>query len=211
MNLRKWILGGLALSLFTIAFTFGKILLILPILVIVGLVTLLYSYAAIREIPARTGEEALVLKRGVQWGVAIGCIWAAGFLLTMIHDNEFVVLVALLALLAPFMVGALSAIESGKVRMGLRAGFWSGMVGGLIGFFLFASGGYLRAWLSGVGVFAYMESNEFGAMQLATYTLFLYGPVFCPVAATVGGWIGIQLEKTGRMSPVADPPIGLRP
>ena len=46
MNLRKWILGGLALSLFTIAFTFGKILLILPILVIVGLVTLLYSYAA---------------------------------------------------------------------------------------------------------------------------------------------------------------------
>ena len=47
MNLRKWILGGLALSLFTIAFTFGKILLILPILVIVGLVTLLYSYAAI--------------------------------------------------------------------------------------------------------------------------------------------------------------------
>jgi len=92
MNLRKWILGGLALSLFTIAFTFGKILLIFTILVIVGLVTLLYSYAAIREIPARTGEEALVLKRGVQWGVAIGCIWAAGFLLTMIH-TEFVVLV----------------------------------------------------------------------------------------------------------------------
>jgi hypothetical protein len=201
MSLRKWILGGFALSLFTITFTFGKILLIFPILVIVSLVTLLYSYAAIREIPARTGEEALALKRGVQWGVAIGCIWAAGFLVSMM----------LFALLAPFVAGALSAVESGKVRMGLRAGFWSGMVGGLIGFLLFASGGYLRAWLSGVGVFAYMESNEFGAIVLATYILFLYGPVFCPVAATVGGWIGIQLEKTGRTSSVADPPIASRP
>ena len=205
MNPRKWILGGLALSLFTIAFTFGKILSTFSILVILSLVTLLYSYAAIREIPARTGEEALVLKRGVQWGVAIGCIWAGGFLLKMIHDKDFVVLVALLALLAPFMVGALSAIESGKVRMGLRAGFWSGMVGGLIGFFVFGAGGYLDALLSGLPVFAAMEADEFASLAMATYILFLYGPVFCPLAASVGGWIGIQLERTGRATNVAIP------
>jgi hypothetical protein len=58
VNLRNYILAGLALSLFTIAFTFGKILLNFSMLAIVGVVTVLYGYAAIREIPARTGSMA---------------------------------------------------------------------------------------------------------------------------------------------------------
>ena len=70
------------------------------------------------------------------------------------------------------------------------------MVGSLIGFFAFAAQGYLRTLLSGAPVFS-AEQPFPGIM--AWYVLFLYGPVCCPLAAAAGGWIGIQLEKTGRI------------
>ena len=120
MTLRSCLLGGLALSLFTFAFTLGKILVGLPgPMIIMGLVTLLYGYAAVREIPARTSEEALLLERGVQWGVSIGGFWIAGNLLGMTLGVEFIVLFAVLALLTPVLLGALTSIKSGTFRTGL--------------------------------------------------------------------------------------------
>ena len=79
-------------------------------------------------------------------------------LLTLIPD-EFAVLTAVLGLLLPFAAGAAGAIPSGKVFVGSRVGFWSGMIGSLIGFFILAASGYLQAWFSGVGVFAFMDGQ----------------------------------------------------
>jgi hypothetical protein len=37
---------------------------------------------------------------------------------------------------------------------------------------------------------------------MAGVALFLFGPVFCPLAGAIGGLIGILLERTGRPSAV---------
>src|SRR4029453_19157632 len=110
--------------------------------------------------------------------------------------EDFALLGAVLALMLPFLAGALSAISSGKVRRATSVGLWSGMIGGLIGFFVFTGVAYLRPLLLGVPVLAALEREEYYPFLFAIHSLFLYGPIFCPVAATVGGWIGLQLEKT---------------
>jgi hypothetical protein len=203
MKLRNWILSGLALTVLTLVFTFGSTLLRFPkILGLIGAVVLWYGYAAIRWPPATTKADASVLHRGVKWGVAIGCTWiAAGLVSPFLGESGPPI--ALAALLLPFVAGASSAIQSARVRTGLRVGFWSGLVGGLIGFFALAAGGYLDPLLSGAPVFATLEANEYGAFTTGLLILLLYGPIFCPIAATIGGWIGIQLEKTGRIDTAA--------
>ena len=207
MKLRNCILAGLALTVVTLVFTFGSTLLRFPkILGLIGAVVLWYGYAAIRWAPAKTEEDASVLQRGVKWGVAIGCAWIATLLAgTILSDfaGEFSPLTALAALILPFAAGAASAIRTARVRTGLRVGFWSGMVGGLIGFLALAAGGYLDPLLAGAPVFATLEANEYGAFTTGLLILLLYGPIFCPIAATIGGWIGIQLEKTGRIETAA--------
>jgi hypothetical protein len=207
MRLRNSILAGLVLSVFTIAFTFGSALLNFPkVLAMIGAVVLWYGFAAIRRTPARTEDDASVLHRGMKWGVAIGCTWIAASLAGIFRSLDLALPIALAVVLLPFVAGASSAIPAARVRIGLRVGFWSGMVGGLIGFLVFATGGYLYPILTGAPVFATMEANEYGALEMGLFVLFLYGPIFCPVAGTIGGWIGIQLEKTGRVSPVEVPP-----
>ena len=206
MNLRNLILIGLVLAAATIVFTFGTILLSFPkFLVLLGAVLVWYGYVTIRRTSPRTTEDALVLQRGLQWGLAIGSAFALMMLGTLVPDL-FALSVFVFIPLLPFAAGAAGAISSGKVFVGSRVGFWSGMIGSLSGFFILAAGGYLRAWLSGVGIFAFMDANEYGTLPLATFALALYGPIFCPIAATIGGWIGIRLEKTGRLSPASARP-----
>jgi hypothetical protein len=202
MKLRNGILAGLVLSVLTIVFTFGTILLSFRrLLIYLGIVLLWYGYVAIRRTQPRTAEDALVLQRGLKWGVAIACSFA-GMVLGMLASSEFTALAVVVAVLLPFAAGASGAIQSGRVLVGARVGLWSGVIGGLLGFLVIAAGGYLRAWLSGAGVFAFMASTEYVSLQVATYVLIFYGPIFSPIAATIGGWVGIQLEKTGRLSPV---------
>jgi hypothetical protein len=195
MKLRNSILAGLVLAAATIIFTFGSILLNFPkVLVVLGAVVAWYGYAAIRRTSPRTTEDALVLKSGLNWGLVIASAFALGFLTPDLSALFFIPLL-------PFVAGAISAISSGKIFVGSRVGFWSGMIGSLCGFFLLAANEYFHAWLSGVGIFTFMEANEYGSLLLAMYALFLYGPVFCPIAATIGAWVGIRLDKTGRLIP----------
>src|SRR6186997_3299941 len=200
MKLRNSILAGLGLAAATIIFTFGSILLNFPkVLVVLGAVVAWYGYAAIRRTSPRTTEDALVLKSGLNWGLVIASAFALGFLTPDLSALFFIPLL-------PFVAGAISAISSGKIFVGSRVGFWSGMIGSLCGFFLLAANEYLRAWLSGVGIFVFMDANEYGSLVLAMFALILYGPIFCPIAATIGGWVGIHLEKTGRLSPASARP-----
>jgi hypothetical protein len=201
MNLRNCLLAGLLLSVLTIGFTFGTILLRVPkLLAFLVFVILWYGYAAARRTQPTKAEDHMVLRRGLNWGLVIGGSFAAIVLSTLALD--LVVPGVLLTLALPFASGAAGAIKTGSVRIGTRMGFWSGMIGSLLGFVVIAAAAYLQAWTSGKGVFAYMDADEFGTMQFATYTLLIYGPLFSPLAATVGGWVGIHLEKTGRISPV---------
>jgi len=206
MNLRNFILIGLVLAAATIVFTFGTILLDFPkVLVLLIAVLVWYGYVTIRRTSPRTTEDALVLQRGLQWGLAIASAFALMMLGTLVPDL-FALSVFVFIPLLPFAAGAAGAISSGEVFVGSRVGFWSGMIGSLIGFFILAAGAYLHAWLSGVGVFAFMDANEYGTLPLATFALALYGPIFSPIAATIGGWIGIRLERTGRLSPASARP-----
>ena len=200
MNLRSAILSGLALALLTILFSFGYVLLSFPLfLTLLGATVLWYGYAAIYKTQPATFEDGVILRRGLKWGVATASAFAALLLMTL-DPETFVFPAVVLGLLLPFSAGAAGAIPSGRVLGGTRLGFWSGMVGGLLGFFILAGGGYLHAWLSGVGVFAFMEAHEYLTPRLAVLALVIYGPIFSPIAATIGGWIGLKLARTGGLS-----------
>ena len=196
MKLRNSILSGLILASATIVFTFGKVLLNFPKIVgLICAVMLWYGYLAIRKTSPRTTKDALVLRQGLNWGLVIASAFALGLLAP---DLVAIVFIPFL----PFVAGAVSAISSGNVFVGSRVGLWSGMIGSLSGFFLLAANAYLTAWLSGVGIFAFLDANEYGSLLLAMNALIFYGPIFSPIAATIGAWVGIHLEKTGRISPI---------
>ena|SRR5688572_704647 len=195
MRFRNSVLAGLTLSALVIFLTFGTILVSFwGLLISLVPVLAIYGYAAIRKTQPETTEDALILHRGMKWGLALGGGWVLTALTNLIPQPG-----VLAAVFLPFLVGALGAIRTGRVSTGTREGFWAGMVGGLMGFLALAAAGYLRAWSSDVGVLAFMDADEYGALQLAMYTLIFYGPIFCPLAALIGGWVGIQLEKTGRV------------
>ena len=151
MKLRNLILTGLilcVLALSAVAFFnpgFGRLLLRVPaILVLMILVIVWNVYAAIRWTHPETIEDSLVLRLGVRWGLAIGCAWA---IVAIVPFNvfetiaEFGVSLWLLGVfsgvLIPFVSGASVAIQTENPQMGMRVGFWGGVVGGLIGFLIF--------------------------------------------------------------------------
>ena len=93
MNLRNGILIGLVLSVLTVLFTLGKILLNVgwfPILMTA--VVLWYAYCAICRTSSRSSEDELFLYRGVRWGVAIGCLFAVAVLAGLTIGGDFAVL-----------------------------------------------------------------------------------------------------------------------
>src|SRR5262249_29968067 len=155
-------LMGLVLSVLTVLFTLGKILLNLGWLsILMTAVALWYGYCAICRTSSRSSVDELFLNLGVRWGVAIGCLFAIAVLAGLTIGGDYALLVVVFALLLPFLAGALSAISSGKVRRGTSVGHWSGMIGGLIGFFVFAGLAYLRPLLLGVPVFPALERSEY--------------------------------------------------
>ena len=106
MNLRNWILAGLALAILTIGFTFGTGLLAFPrILTWMGIVMLWYGYATLRRTQPETTEDALVLQLGLNWGLAIACTFAA-LALTIFASSEYFVFAVLGCLLLPFAAGS---------------------------------------------------------------------------------------------------------
>ena len=157
------------------------------------------TYAAIRWTHAVTREDSMVLRLGVRWGLAIGCAWA---IVAIVPFNvfaaiaEFGVSLWLLGVfsgvLIPFVSGASVAIQMENPRMGMRVGFWGGVVGGLMGFLIF-----MATLFAGGGA----EKSEF-AVEGAIYAMFMFGSLYGGIAGGVGGWIGLRLYRTG------EPPIG---
>src|SRR5215204_1713669 len=110
MNLRNVILIGLVMAAATILFTFGTILLSFPkFLVLLGAVVGWYGYVAIRWTSPRTTEDALVLRRGLNWGLAIASAFALMMLGTLVPDL-FALSVFVFIPLLPFAAGAAGAI-----------------------------------------------------------------------------------------------------
>jgi hypothetical protein len=188
------------------------------------LVVVWNGYAAICRTRARTNEDSMVLRDGVRWGLAIGCAWAV-VAVVPIHifaaDDElgaplwFLGLFA--GLLLPFASGAAGAIKTGRVRIGMRVGFWSGVVGGLIGFLVVVAAGFTTALIPSLQVWpgqSIVEPERIGdTLELAFYIMFVFGTIWGVVAGTIGGWIGLRLYRTGESPSPSLPKSapGLRP
>jgi hypothetical protein len=129
----------------------------------------------------------MVQQTGVRWGLAIGCGWVLVAISPVIPLLFFGLF---FGILLPFASGAAVAIKTGNAWIGRRVGFWSGVVGGLIGFFVFA----IRE-LAQPGGFA---------LVAACYSMFFFGSLYGGIAGTVGGWIGLRLYQTG------EPPLSQR-
>src|SRR5438552_3559832 len=83
MRLRNYILAGLGLCLFTLAFSvfhypfFAKALLNAPAFLALMIVVVAWNaYVAICRTQVKTSDDSMVLRDGVKWGLAIGCAWA---------------------------------------------------------------------------------------------------------------------------------------
>jgi hypothetical protein len=188
MNLRNFLLTGLALcvlALAAIAFRnpdFRHVLLTAPAIpAIMTLVLIWNAYAAIQWTHARTSEDSMVLRAGVKWGLAIGCGWV---LVAIVPFIPILFLGLFSGILLPFASGAAVAIKTGNAWIGRRVGFWSGVVGGLMGFLVFAIREFARP-------------GEF-ALVAAFYSMFIFGSLYGGIAGTVGGWIGLKLYRTGE-------------
>lgn len=223
MKLRNFILTGLALCVLTLAAiaflvpNFEHLLLRVPaILALMTLVVVWNAYAAIRGTHARTSADSMILRLGVKWGLAIGCGWAIVAIvpLNVFTPNDEVgapiwFLGLFSVLLLPFASGAATAIKTGSVRLGMRVGFWSGVVGGLMGFLIFVTKGFAVAVIlslkgSAAQSIGVSEGIDF-ALVAAFYSMFVFGSLYGGIAGTVGGWIGLRLYRTG------EPPIGRNP
>jgi predicted histidine transporter YuiF (NhaC family) len=220
MRLRNFILAGLGLCILTLAFAafrYPEIASVLQhapkLLALMGVVLVWNAYAAVYRTHAQTSEDSMVLRDGVKWGLAVGCAWAV---VAIVPVNVFVAndeagapfwfLGLFSGLLLPFAAGAAGAIKTGSVRIGMRFGFWSGVVGGLIGFLVVVAVGFSEAFLPSLQVWAdraRTEPERIGeTLLLALVILCLFGIILGAIAGTVGGWIGLRLYRTGE-SPVS--------
>jgi hypothetical protein len=211
MGVRNWILAGLALSGLvitvsllmypTLAFSEGGWL---PI-VAAGLI--FYGYIAIRYSRAATANDAVVLRLGTRYGIAMGTSWIVG----VVGLNLGVGIGAMLIILAyalPVVAGAHGAAKLWRVGASMRIGFWSGLVSGLVVFLLLMAFGYILAFVPGIPgaeiprnhtytAVEYQEINVSDTLGGGLFQLF-GGAAFSVVGATVGGIAGILLTRTGR-------------
>ena len=216
MNLRNWILAGLALCILTITFSvlkypesqsdphlpFGT-----GTLVVLSVGFLFYAYAGIWRTRARTPEDALVLRLGAKWGIAIGVVWSVAYI-SMNGYTPFGPLPMFAAFALSFICGAHGGIKTRRMSNGLRVGFWSGLVSGLIVFQTLMVFGYVLAFVPGLpgaeipktpGYTAaeYERINIFDTLGGSLVHLFGIGGVLGALDGLAGGCAGILLVRTG--------------
>jgi hypothetical protein len=210
MELRNWILAGLALCVLTIVTT----VLMYPGLLagsnaaIVAVGLLFYGYAAACRTRALTPEDAVVLRLGTRYGIASGTLWMVG----IIGANLGVPISLFLAFFSyvlPLVAGAHGGIKLWRVRAGMRVGFWSGLISGLIVFLGFMAFGYLLAFVPGLPgaeipkdpgytALEYQRLNVSDTLGYGLGHLFLFGGILSMIGGAVGGLAGILLARTGR-------------
>jgi hypothetical protein len=222
MNLRNWILAALTSCVLTLLVSVIRYSdqsapsdphMVRNLVVICG-GFLFYAYVAVCRTRARTDEDAQVLRMGTMWGLTIGAV----NILSLIGGNLRIappILLALLALALSFIAGAHGAVRMGYVSGGMRVGFWSGLINGLMVFLSLAAFGYLLAFVHGIPgaefpsgghpytEFEYQRINVFDALGGALVYLF-GGCVISTATGIMGGCVGMLLERTGRIPNVPD-------
>jgi tetratricopeptide (TPR) repeat protein len=209
--LRNWLSVGLALCVLTIGFSLLMYPGLLPgsfaAIVVAGL--LFYSFAAAFRTRPVTSEDKVVLQFGTQYGVAIGALCIAGYVDDYTRVLGVGFLLGILAIALPFVAGAHAAIRLWRVRAGMRVGFWSGLIGGVIIFvwmMLMEYAGALIIGLPGAEIpsnpayaaVEYQRANMIDTLRGGLIHLFLFGGVFSVIFGTVGGLAGILAARTGR-------------
>jgi hypothetical protein len=217
-KLRNFILAGLGLCVLALAYLaffgpgLGRSFPRDPrFLSLIVLILVWNAYAAIHRIH---DEDSMVLNDGVKWGLAVGCAW---LVVALVPINVFApkdelgaplwFLGLFSVVLLPFAAGAAGAIKTGKVRVGIRVGFWSGVVSGLLGFLIVLSLGSLRfAFMLGWRGQSFAISRILEPALLSSLWIMVFlGTLYGVVAGAIGGWGGLKLYRTG------EPPISAAP
>jgi hypothetical protein len=212
-NVRGGILAGLALCVLTIAVTVlrypGALSTAEAAIVAAGL--LCYGYAGVWQTRPVTSEDATDLQLGGRYGIAIGVLWS--FALIGANFQIWTVVpwpvLVISAFLLPLIVGAHAATRLWRVRAGMRVGFWSGLISGLMSFFVLMAIGYLCAFIPGIPgaeipdnipytSAEFEQLNVLDAFGGGLYFFFLIGGVYGVIAGAGGGLLGILLARTGR-------------
>ena len=211
MNLRNWILAGLTLCALTIAFSvlkYPESPFNFPVLAVITFGLLFYAWVAVWRTRPVTSEDALVLRLGAKWGLALGTLWIAAY---STFRSPFGGLLVFAAFALPFICGAHTAIKTGRMRNGMRVGFWCGLISGLMVFLVLAVSGYIGAF-SGTGdeiprtpfyiAAEYQRVNIFDALGAGLIHLFGFGGLLGTVQGTIGGLLvrtGLSPEEKSRL------------
>jgi hypothetical protein len=215
LNVRNCILAGLVLCVASIVFSVLRYPALLRgiggrngIVLITGF--LVYGYAAARWTRPVLADRALALRLGMRWGVATGALWTVFLYSANLVGAAFSPL-AVLAAALPFLGGAHGAVRINRLHAGLRVGFWSGLISGLIVFLAMVGLGYILAFVPGLPGAEIPSTNhaytalEFQQLNVADVLggasggLFVFGGLISPLAGWVGGCAGLLLARTGRI------------
>lgn len=209
MVLRNWLLLGLTLCVLTI---------VVDVLLFPGLLPgpaaafvtagfLFYGYVAACRTHPVTPEDAVVLRLGARYGIAHGALWIAA-LFGLNRGVGFLVLALPAAFLVPLVAGAHAAIKLWRIRAGMRVGFWSGLISGIIVSFVLMAFGYVWAYAPGLPGAEIPQHDGYTAAEYAELNVsdtlggglvFLFeGGVFGLIGGALGGFAGILLARTGR-------------
>ena len=174
-----------------------------------------YAYAGVRWTRITTRDDLLVLRRGAQWGVAIGLAWTVeviGGNLILPHSlgARIGIVAAAVAAILPVVAGAHGAAATGRLNTGARIGFWSGVVSGLITFAALAAVGFVVVHVPGFpgletphNATMALTAEELAAFNIGDYLaggvshLVLIGAPFCTAAGFVGG---LLMRDSNRIS-----------
>ncbi len=161
-----------------------------------------YALGALTLLRGTTGEAAGARRRGVLAGVAIGAAWL--IVLAPGDLKAWVAVPLMISLICPPVLAAATARAAPGAGTGLAAALWSGLVGGLLVFVVWATATYLNAR----GPHDRQLIRDFhhsGAHDLATYavsdglnsglTLLLVIPILC---LAFGSLAGLIADRAGR-------------
>src|SRR5262249_43830440 len=156
---------------------------------------LVYGYAAARWTRPMIADRVLALRLGTRWGMAIGALLMVFLYSANLLGAAFSPLPIAAAAL-PFISGAHGAIKINRLHSGLRVGFWSGLIGGLIVFLGLVTLGYILAFFPGFPgaeipsktraytALEFQQLNVADALGGACVGLFVFGGLICPLT----GW-----------------------
>jgi hypothetical protein len=218
LNVRNGTLGGLALCVASIVFSILQYPGLLSDvgrqngIVISCIGFLFYGYAALRWTRPMIADRALALHLGTRWGIARAALLTFSLYGSNLVGGAFMPFFMLLLIAAfplPFIAGAHGAIKLNRLHAGVRVGFWSGLIGGLIGFLGLVALGYILAFFPGfpgaeipskTHVYTALEFQQLNVADVldGAMGMFVFGGLICPLMGWVGGCAGLLLARTGR-------------